>query len=261
LSANNAHVLVVGDKDAVAESIAQFDANKEVKFYDNYGNPVKAAEAVPVGMTAEMVINAYIKAVGGKAAMEQIKDVQTTMELSTMGQSLDTKIIQKAPNKFKMTMKMQGNVFQEQVYDGENGAMSGMMGNKKLEGEELEALAEQAAMFTELNYAENGYTLEMKGIETVDGVETYKVLVTSPSDTKVTDYYSKETGLKIRSISSIESPQGVITQTVDYADYKATKGVLMAHKMTQSTGPQTIVMTVKEIKINEGVSDDTFEIN
>jgi predicted Zn-dependent peptidase/outer membrane lipoprotein-sorting protein len=261
LNSNNAYVLVVGDKDAVAEKVAKFDAEKTVKFYDNYGNPVKAAEDAPIGMTAETVIDTYIKAIGGKAAMEQIKDVQTTMELSTMGQSLDAKISQKAPNKFKMTMKMQGQVFQEQVYDGTKGAMSGMMGNKKLEGEELEALAEQAAMFTELDYAKNGYTLEMKGLESVDGVEAYKVLVVSPSGSKSTDYYSKETGLKIKSIVSLESPQGAITQTVDYSDYKATKGVLMAHKMTQTTGPQTIVMMVKEIKINEGISDDEFKID
>lgn len=261
LNANNAHVLVVGDKDAVAEKIAQFDAKKEVKFYDNYGNPVKAAEAAPVGMTAETVIDTYIKAVGGKAAMEQVKDVQTTIELSTMGQSLDAKISQKAPNKFKMTIKMQGKVFQEQIYDGEKGAMSGMMGNKKLEGEELEALKEQAAMFTELNYAENGYELEMKGMETVDGVEAYKVLVTSPSGSKSTDYYSKESGLKIQSISTLESPQGAITQTVTYSDYKATKGVLMAHKITQVNEFQTVTMTTKEVKINEGISDDEFKIN
>jgi predicted Zn-dependent peptidase/outer membrane lipoprotein-sorting protein len=261
LNSNRANVLVVGDKDAVAENIARFDMKKEVKFYDNYGNPVKAAQAAPVGMTAETVIDNYLKAIGGKVAMEQVKDVQTMMELSTMGQSLDAKISQKAPNKFKMTMKMQGQVFQEQVYDGTNGAMSGMMGNKKLEGEELKALAEQATMFTELDYAKNGYTLEMKGIESIDGAEAYKVLVVSPSGSKSTDYYSKETGLKIRSISSLESPQGAVTQTVDYSDYKATKGVLMPHKMTQTTGPQSIIMTVKEVKINEGISDDEFKID
>jgi outer membrane lipoprotein-sorting protein len=125
----------------------------------------------------------------------------------------------------------------------------------------LKALAEQATMFTELDYAKNGYTLEMKGIESIDGAEAYKVLVVSPSGSKSTDYYSKETGLKIRSISSLESPQGAVTQTVDYSDYKATKGVLMPHKMTQTTGLQSIIMTVKEVKINEGISDDEFKID
>lgn len=261
LNANNAHVLVVGDKDAVAAKIAQFDAEKTVKFYDNYGNPVEAPKDAPMNITAETVIDTYIKAIGGKAAMEQIKDIQTTMELSTMGQSLDAKVSQKAPNKFKMTINMKGQVFQEQIYDGEKGAMSGMMGNKKLEGEELQALAEQAAMFTELDYAKNGYTLEMKGMETVDGVEAYKVLVTSPSGSTTTDYYSKESGLKIQSISTLESPQGAITQTVTYSDYKAVKGVLMAHKITQVNQFQTVTMTTKEVKVNEGISDDVFKID
>ncbi|MFT6147891.1 MAG: putative Zn-dependent peptidase [Saprospiraceae bacterium] len=260
-NSNNAHILVVGDKDEVAEKLTKFDAKKEVKFYDNYGNPAKAAEAAPEGVTAETVVDNYIKAIGGKAAMEEVKDIQTTMELSAMGQTLDAKISQKSPNKYKMTIKMQGQVFQQQVYDGTNGAMSGMMGNKKLEGEELMALKEQSAIFTELNYAKDGYTLEMKGMESVDGKDAYKVLVTAPSGSKATDYYSKETGLKIRSISSLESPQGAMTQTVDYSDYKATKGIKMPQMIKQSTGPQTIIMTVKEVKINEGINDDEFKVD
>ena len=260
LNSNNANILVVGDKDAVAAKIAKYDANKVVDFYDNYGNPVEAPQEVSADLKVEDVINNYIKAIGGKAALEKIKTIESNYTLSMMGQSLDATILQKSPNKFKLTISMMGQTFQEQIYDGTSGAVIQQGQTIKMEGKDLEGLAEQAVMFPELGYINNGYDLTLSGIEKVEGTDAYKIVVVAPSGNKVTEYYDIESGLKIRSIGVLESPQGNITQTTDYGDYKASGGVMVPHTMNQSMGPQNIKMTVKEVKVNGGIDDAAFEI-
>lgn len=260
LNSNNANILVVGDKDAVAAKIAKYDANKVVDFYDNYGNPVEAPQEVSADLKVEDVINNYIKAIGGKAALEKIKTIESNYTLSMMGQALDATILQKSPNKFKLTISMMGQTFQEQIYDGTSGAVIQQGQTIKMEGKDLEGLAEQAVMFPELGYVNNGYDLTLSGIEKVEGTDAYKVVVVAPSGNKVTEYYDIESGLKIRSIGVLESPQGNITQTTDYGDYKASGGVMVPHTMNQSMGPQNIKMTVKEVKVNGGIDDAAFEI-
>ena len=177
-----------------------------------------------------------------------------------MGQSLDATILQKSPNKFKLTISMMGQTFQEQIYDGTSGAVIQQGQTIKMEGKDLEGLAEQAVMFPELGYINNGYDLTLSGIEKVEGTDAYKIVVVAPSGNKVTEYYDIESGLKIRSIGVLESPQGNITQTTDYGDYKASGGVMVPHTMNQSMGPQNIKMTVKEVKVNGGIDDAAFEI-
>ena len=66
--------------------------------------------------------------------------------------------------------------------------------------------------------------------------------------------------MKIRSIGVLESPQGNITQTTDYSEYKDAGGILMPHVMQQSMGPQNIKMTIKDVKVNGGIDDAAFEI-
>jgi predicted Zn-dependent peptidase len=260
LNSNNANILVVGDKDAVAAKIAKYDGNKVVDFYDNYGNPVEAPQAVSEDLKVEDVIENYIDAIGGKAALDKVKTIETNLTLSMMGQSLDATILQKAPNKSKLTISMLGQVFQEQIFDGTNGAVIQQGQTMKMEGKDLQGLAEQSMMFPELAYTTNDYELTLSGIEKVEGTDAYKVVVIAPSGNKVTEYYDINSGLKIRSIGVLESPQGNITQTTDYSDYKAAGGVMIPHTLNQATGPQNLKMTVKDIKVNGGIDDAAFEI-
>ena len=257
----NANILVVGDKDVVGEKIAKFDHDGGVTYYDNYGDPVEAPQKMSTDTKVEDVINNYIKAIGGKAALDKVENIKTDLTLSASGQSFNATILQKkSPNKFKLTLSMMGQAFQQQIYDGTNGAMIQQGQTMKLEGKQLDGLKEQAIMFPELDYLNGDYELELKGIEQIDGNDAYKLTVIAPSGNKVTEYYNVESGLKIRSIGVLESPQGNITQTTDYSEYKDAGGILMPHVMQQSMGPQNIKMTIKDVKVNGGIDDAAFEI-
>jgi predicted Zn-dependent peptidase len=256
LTAKNANILVVGDKDTVAKGLGKFDAKKKVNFYDNYGNPITQADT-KIEVTGEQIIEKYIDAIGGKEALMKVKDVQKSAEMSMQGKTLSLVTLQKAPNKYKESMTMQGMVIQQQTFDGTKGAVSGMQGNQTLEGDDLKALAEQAVLFSELTYGKTGYTLEVKGVEKINGNDAYKVAVTSPSKKKSTQYFDVESGLKVRTVTT----QGAATVMVDSGDYKEVDGIKFPHSSKISAGPQNIEAKITEIKINAGLSDDEFKVN
>src|SRR5690606_4300405 len=58
---DKAIVFVVGNKSEVAPKLARFASSGKVEFYDVYGSPAIELEPAPEGMTAEQVIEGYLK--------------------------------------------------------------------------------------------------------------------------------------------------------------------------------------------------------
>ncbi len=258
----NSHIIVGGNKAEVAESLEKFSSNGEVEFFDAFGRRLEDQEIdVPEGLTGSAVIQNYIDAVGGAERMKEIKDITINMSASIQGMVVDMVIKQKAPDKYKSIMSMGGNVMQQQVFDGTRGKMSGMQGTMELEGDMLEEMRVQALMNPELTYEERDFTLSLEGSETVSGKNAWKVNITSPRDVTVTEFFDIETGLKLRTVVTQDSPMGSITQITDYEDYRDVDGMKFPFLMKQQAGPQAFDMEVKSIEINQGLEDEIFSID
>jgi hypothetical protein len=86
------------------------------------------------------------------------------------------------------------------------------------------------------------------------------VEITLPSGKKQTDYYAVESGLKIRSVSTVDGPQGPMTTATDMGDYKAFDGVMFPTSIKAPLNPQmTMEVSVEEIIINEEVDKSIFD--
>lgn len=256
-----AHILVVGNKDDVADRLKQFSSDGKINFLDAQGNPVKMNNAqVPAGMTAEKVVEDYVNAIGGTVNINALKDVHTVASMNLGGQSLSLTTWQKGGNKVAIEISMAGQIFSKRIFDGTTGVENGMGGAHTMEGEELGDIKEQASFCKEAAYKSGGYKLELKGIEDVEGVSAYAIEVTRPDGKKSTDYYDMKTSLKVREVSSSVGQDGnPVVVTVDYADYKETNGVKFPNTMTLN-GVMPIPMTsvVSEIKVNAGIDDALF---
>ena len=259
----HAHILVVGNKDEVADRLKQFAPEGKINFYDTYGNPVKDAKlAIPAGVTAETIISDYLNAIGGTQKLSSLKDLMFSMVLKTPGPTLNMKISQKGGAKIAVEMAMNGQVISNRVYNGTKGMEVGMGGQRDLEGEELEDIKEQAAFSKEAFYQSKGYKLTLKGIEVIDGKNAYALEVERPDGKKTNEYYDVVSSLKIREVSSQPGPDGQpATVTTDFGDYKEVNGVLFPHNMTLSgIFPVPMKGTVSEIKANAGIDDAVFEL-
>ncbi len=258
----NVNILVVGDKDASAAKLKGFSANGKVNFYDIYGTKINMDGAVvPSDLTAEAVIDSYLKAIGGKEVLMGVKDMSMSMTTSAQGQTIGMTIQRKAPNKMAMSVDMSGMVLNQTKFDGEKGEVMAMGQAQPMDQAGLDELKNQSMIFPELNYAKMGAKLELKGVEPIDGKDAYKIEITAASGKKSTDFFDKATGLKIRSIEVQEGPQGPATSTSDYEDYRDVSGVKIPYRLkTVGLAPFPLVFEVKSVEINKGIDDSVFQV-
>ncbi|HYW95121.1 MAG TPA: pitrilysin family protein [Bacteroidales bacterium] len=252
----HSYILVVGNKKEVAPTLKKFAADGEVNFYDFYGEPVKDIKPAPEGMTAQDVINNYLKAIGGVKKLKKIKNVTTHAKTSIQGMDINIVIYQKVPDKFMMDMKMNGNDIMKQVYDGEHGYIKSMMGEVEVTGDTLAKMKEQSMVMPALHYSDEGYKLELAGIEEINGQEAYVVNITSPGGFTSTAYFSTDSGLIIRNVSDIGGNQ----QASNLSDYKEVNGVKYPFKRTTKMGPQEVTINVTEVDNKSKIKDEVFEM-
>lgn len=259
IGTQSTHLVVVGKASDIASDLA---AMGKVTYYDTEGKVAEApSEPVPAGITPETVVNNYIDAIGGTKKLKKVKDITTkyNAEIAGAPMKINATITRKKPNMYKMEMVAEGmGTLMAQTYDGEKAKTSGMQGEKVLEGEDLEDMAEQAKFNTELEYLTEAYTLELTKVATVDGQKAYVMKVTDKDGKTETEYYSVESGLKLKSETTEQTPQGPISSSQSYSDYKEVNGVMYPHTLKIDAGPQKIKMTVTEIKVNSKIKKSEF---
>lgn len=262
---DNCIILVVGSPDVVA-SLKQFDTDGKIEFYDMNGD-VKSGEKkkLPEGLTGQQVIDNYVLAYTQSATMpdalkklKKVKDITMISETEMQGMKLTLTIKRKAPNMLFQEMNMSGMTVQKTVFDGKSGGVSGMQGNKPLEGEELEEQKYSAMMHAETKYKELGYKLELKGIEEINGKDAYWVEITDPLGKVENEYFDVVSKLKVYASQTEETAEGEMTITSELLDYKEVGGLLFPHKMIQNFGPQSLEMDVKEVKVNSKLKPSEF---
>ncbi|MFW5753569.1 MAG: insulinase family protein [Marinilabiliaceae bacterium] len=254
LKPDRAVVLAVGNVSKIEDKMKKFSPDQTVEQYDYYGDKVEKKE-VAADVTPQKVIDAYIKALGGEQKLKEVEDLKMEMSMSVQEMSMQVVSYQKQPNKMYQETQMNDDVLSMQVFNGEEGKMRSPQGEQKLEGESLAQLKESAPIFPELTYGDET-ELELEGVETVDGKDAYKLIVTKPSGTSTTFFYGVDEGLKYKEVT--QTPQGSMSTV--YSDYEEVDGILFPMEMKQSMGPQSFDIEVESIEVNAGVSDDRFSI-
>jgi hypothetical protein len=110
-----------------------------------------------------------------------------------------------------------------------------------------------------LSYIGADFSTSYLGTGKVGNEDAYKLKVTKPSGKTSVEYYSMKTSLLLREESSATTPQGEMTITTDYSNYKKVGNILFPFTITQIIGEQEIVMNASEIKVNEGVTEADFK--
>ncbi len=264
---NNCIILVVGNEQ-IADKLKKFDSDGEIEFYDINGKlRAKERKALPTGLTAEQVITNHILAVtqtknmkDATKKMKGIKDMSAIYEGEIQGQKLIMENKKMAPNLFKVEMKAMGMTIQKVVCDGKKVVSNGMQGKEEYTGDKLEEMKAGGAMIKEMNYLTSGYSLKLIGFDEYGGKEVYHVEVTNKAGKVENEYYLVENGLKVHTSSTNETPQGAMDITSEFLEYKEVGGILIAHRMSQSFGPQAIDFVAKEIKVNAGLKSSDFKI-
>ncbi len=258
-STDNARVVVVGKGSDVLENLQNVSFNGEkvpVHYFDKYANRTEKPDydaVIPEGVDATAVLEKYLEAIGGKDKLEAVTSFSMTAEANVQGQTLELVMKKSGDNRYLQDVKMMGNSMQKQVIDGDKGYSMAMGQRKDLSPEEIDKLKEEATTFPELNYLVAG-GVSIEGVEGVGDKKAYKLKI---SDSK-TAFYDMESGLKIKEVTVQEAQGQTIQATMMMDDYKEVSGIRFPHTLNQSAGPMTFDFIVKEIKVNEGVSESDF---
>lgn len=259
------YIVAVGNASDIAAKLKKFDLEDgQIAYYNAAGEKVErtAAAAVPADITAEKVLANYINAIGGKANIDKVKDITVTSNATIQGMPLVITQQQKGTDKFVAVVSMNNSPLQRVVINGNKGKMEAPMQgvNKDMTAEELATQKLESDMFAHLRYDKLGVTTKVTGIEDVDGKAAYVVEATTGNGQKTLHYFDKATGLLLKDVKSLQSPQGVLTQTKNYSNYKEVNGIKVPHTVETTVGPQVIKAEVQSVEVNKGISDDTFKI-
>lgn len=254
-------ILVVGKASEVADKIKSLGSSltyytEEAVAYD----PASKAKAVPEGLTAQQVLDTYIKAVGGVDKIASVKDVTMKGSISVQGMQISIEITQKLPDKSLTVVKMGTNELNKTVLNG-NRAVSTNMGNsQEITGGDLEMQKMQAMIFPENQFDKIGFKAVLKGVEQINGNDAYIIEETSPSGSVATDYFDAKSGLRVKTLTLQDSPNGKIAQETVVLGYTEINGVKFPNKLKQTMGPQSFEISIDSINVNTSPSDDLFKL-
>jgi hypothetical protein len=254
----NLHIVIVGNAKQIAKGLEKYG---EVRYFDVYGNPIAAPveKKVDASVTAESVIKKSIQATGGDAAIAAVKDISLTGAASLMGQ--EATITQKAiiPSGYSFELNIQGMALQKDLFKNGEYRRTMQGNNRPIDEKIKEELNEKAAFFSDAYILSKGYTLNLKGIESVEGSDAYAVEIKTPQGRSYTNFYDVKSGLYVKTSSVRESPAGAVTVSTYFQDYKEYNGVKLPTKIINDLGQLKIEVNFNDIKINTGLKADDLK--
>ena len=177
-------------------------------------------------------------------------------EAEVQGMKLQMVSIQSKPNKQVTMMMMMGNTMMKMVFDGEKGSLTQQGMDIEIPDDELSYMANSTQPISEIGMLTSD-DVKFSSIEKEDGRTLY--VLQSSNDTYIA--FDSETGLKVKSTTIADMPDGSkIPQVTYYDDYKEVDGILFAHKITMPIGPQSLDFNILNISVNPQVSDSDFVI-
>lgn len=215
--------------------------------------------------TSEDIVAKMIEAQGGRAALENVKDMTLTgvIEIPSIGMTGSMTLYLKEPNKVRMDMEFGGMVM-SQAFDGENawgvdpntGSIIDLPQDQAKDLERM-ALGNEALLYPE----KHGITFAYKGKETLEGKDYILLEQAYDDGHKETMYIDPETYLLYKVDTTAPNLTGLQVETENFfSDYKKVDGMITWHTMRiVQEGAEAMMMTFSEVALNSDLEDSLFK--
>jgi hypothetical protein len=217
--------------------------------------------------SADEIINNYFENTGGKANWEKLEGIKMVAEADAQGMIIPVEIFNTKDGKQLVKINLQGQEMTQVSFDGETMWTTNFMtmAPEKSDQETTDNMKKQMKDFPSplLNYKENGYTVELMENATIEGTETFKIMLTQDPLTvdgvevaNVTYYYF-ETENFVPIVTETKINQGPMKGQMNkttLSDYEEVDGLYFPFSMNM--GGQTI--TIKNIISNPEIDMAMF---
>jgi len=261
---NKTRIFITGKGSEILDKVENIEYNGEklsIRYFDKFGNEIQRPDySVSTDVSAEGIVSNYINSIGGRDRLEKVESIEVTgnANLNMQGQSfvLEFYSLKNNQNQSLATVTAGGMMVQKSVFNKYQGYNEVNGQRMPLTDSELESAIIDSALFSELNY--DFSTIELIGTSVVNDEKVYEIKIT---DNK-TEYYSIESGLKVKEIETteVEGNQIVVETTVN--EYEEVDGVLIPSEINQVTPalptPGGITIKFSKIKLDVKTSDSDF---
>jgi len=213
--------------------------------------------------TGKDLMEKFIAATGGRAAYEKLtnRTVETRFDIPKLDMSGNITVIQAAPNKIYSKQELPGFGVTERGSDGEivwdrNPAT----GVRIIDGPERDAVLRELTFNSELIWESLYKSAETVGIEDVGGKPAYKVKLVSNDNMVTHQYFDKESGLLVRTETTVPTQQGNLPMTATVSEYKEFDGIKIPVAVNQEVAGIAMTLTIDKVQHNTQIPPGTFDL-
>lgn len=220
-----------------------------------------AQAPTPRPPSADDIINKYVTAIGGQAAIDKIKTRVMKGTITTAsGQTLTYEIVQAAPDRaYESFVAPRGTM--ERAVSGNMGWEKNPQGVHDIMGGQLADLKMSLQLFRNLKLKEQYTSVRLGRRDKIGDREVYVITGTTANKRRERLFFDAETGLLLRRITYTETMIGIIPEQIDFDDYRDVDGVKLPFIIKLSpfdVGNPGSTRTLTEIKLNVPVDDSKF---
>jgi zinc protease len=219
-----------------------------------------SAPASAPTLTADQILENYIKAIGGRENWKKLTTrISTgTIDVPAMNLSGLVTVREKAPNRSIFTVNFNGAVFQ-QGFDGTIGwSNDPQNGLREQAGEELAETKRDSDFYHPLDLKQMYSKITLTGTDKIDDRDAYIVEASSADLGTDKIYFDTQNGLVLRIVGQHHTMDGPATFTEDFSDFREVDGIKLPYTVHQESPSSTFTIKFTEIRHNEAIEDAAF---
>jgi Protein of unknown function (DUF620) len=219
-----------------------------------------ADEALP---KADTILDRFVEAAGGKAIFEKHHNevMHGNIEFAGRGLKGTMTLYQVEPDQSRAVIEIEGV---GKIESGTNGDVA--WDNSAIQGPRIKKGVEKSDAFRDAAFNAGLYwrklytKAETTGVETVNGHECYKLVLTPKEGNPTTHFYDKKSGLLIKTATTRTTQMGDIAAEGYVEDYRKEGDILVPHKLSNKFAGQEVQITVQSFEFNVDIPKDRFEL-
>ncbi len=209
------------------------------------------------------VVDRYLEATGGRHAYARIKTYTAAAVVEYAGRPNrgTFHVFQAAPDKSYSIMVLPGvDKVETGTRDGIAWERTQRRGLRLKTGEELAAALREADPQARLNWRKYYRSAECTGVEAVDSINCFRVVMTPNVGKPETRYYDQLSGILLRVTRIVTTQMGEFPSEGRYANYRLIDGISWPQTFNQSLFNQTLMSRIESVTLNAAIPESRFDL-